>query len=445
MIIKEGDWVIIDENGTKRTFVRLQKLGQTIKIAQKNIPSGPIIGLHYGSVFRITPDTKSLVVLDRPVTTDLTRVTDTAKDNSSLLDLNTENQKLERDDIEAMKNSGQEGSDIIRALISNSSTFDAKTEFSQDKYIKKKTKKYISYVTAMFKKDPERVWNLSMAIALSYANVCAGSKVLVIDGCNGVVTASVLERLGGFGHVLVIDGCNGVVTASVVERLGGFGHVCCSYMEADRVLPQDVCKHLNLTLRQLAGMSGCSIETLEEVKAKPPPAACAEGEADPAKSDAAPMSEDQKNQLAKGSGVFGSRASEEVLATLVHPGFNSCIIAAPKIHYASLMARVMPLLRPSAFFVLLSNTTQNLAECMNGLQNTRQALNMQLQESWLRPYQVLPMRTHPMMMCDGTGGFIMSGIKTESQFGGPPGGHMKRMKQQQKDRNAEGSNKRVRY
>lgn len=39
---------------------------------------------------------------------------------------------------------------------------------------------------------------------------------------------------------------------------------------------------------------------------------------------------------------------------------------------------------------------------------------LQLHESWLRPYQVLPARTHPHMMCDGTGGFILSGIKVVS-------------------------------
>ena len=42
----------------------------------------------------------------------------------------------------------QSGSEIIEELCSNSATFDAKTEFSQDKYKRKKAKKYIVTVTA---------------------------------------------------------------------------------------------------------------------------------------------------------------------------------------------------------------------------------------------------------------------------------------------------------
>lgn len=35
---------------------------------------------------------------------------------------------------------------------------------------------------------------------------------------------------------------------------------------------------------------------------------------------------------------------------------------------------------------------------------------LQLGESWMRPHQVLPMRTHPHMTCSGTGGFVLTGI-----------------------------------
>ena len=41
----------------------------------------------------------------------------------------------------------QSGNEIIEELCSNSSTFESKTEFSQDKYKRKKAKKYIVYVT----------------------------------------------------------------------------------------------------------------------------------------------------------------------------------------------------------------------------------------------------------------------------------------------------------
>ena len=40
----------------------------------------------------------------------------------------------------------------------------------------------------------------------------------------------------------------------------------------------------------------------------------------------------------------------------------------------------------------------------------KQAVSLQLQEPWLREYQVLPGRSHPTMSMLGTGGFLLSGI-----------------------------------
>ena len=39
--------------------------------------------------------------------------------------------------------------------------------------------------------------------------------------------------------------------------------------------------------------------------------------------------------------------------------------------------------------------------------------------------QVLPMRTHPTMNCDGTGGYILSGIKTAPPEAAPSRQHKK--------------------
>lgn len=38
-------------------------------------------------------------------------------------------------------------------------------------------------------------------------------------------------------------------------------------------------------------------------------------------------------------------------------------------------------------------------------------LLVQIQESWWREIQVLPMRTHPTMTTSGTGGYLLTGIR----------------------------------
>jgi tRNA (adenine58-N1)-methyltransferase non-catalytic subunit len=36
---------------------------------------------------------------------------------------------------------------------------------------------------------------------------------------------------------------------------------------------------------------------------------------------------------------------------------------------------------------------------------------MRISETWMREYQVLPLRTHPQMKTSATGGYILNGIK----------------------------------
>jgi hypothetical protein len=65
------------------------------------------------------------------------------RDNRNLFDTSTA-QRLTQDDIERMKKDGAHATEIVGALITQSSTFQGKTEFSKEKYIKKKLNKYHS-------------------------------------------------------------------------------------------------------------------------------------------------------------------------------------------------------------------------------------------------------------------------------------------------------------
>ena len=58
-----------------------------------------------------------------------------------------ENQQLKQSDIEELKLQSH-GVAIVDALASGSATFAGKTEFSQEKWRRKKSKKYLLYATA---------------------------------------------------------------------------------------------------------------------------------------------------------------------------------------------------------------------------------------------------------------------------------------------------------
>jgi tRNA (adenine-N(1)-)-methyltransferase non-catalytic subunit len=91
-------------------------------------------------------------------------------------------------------------------------SFDKKTEYSKEKYLKKKKNKYLAvyqiikptfrmmceyYMQDMMKR---KVLNLRIDILsqiLTYANIAAYRNTLVIESCKGLIVAGVAERMGG--------------------------------------------------------------------------------------------------------------------------------------------------------------------------------------------------------------------------------------------------------
>ena len=67
------------------------------------------------------------------------------RDNRNLVDTSTA-QRLDQTDIQRLKDSGAQASEIVGALITSSKTFKGKTAFSQEKYIKKKLQKLVPFV-----------------------------------------------------------------------------------------------------------------------------------------------------------------------------------------------------------------------------------------------------------------------------------------------------------
>ncbi|KXZ53340.1 hypothetical protein GPECTOR_7g1234 [Gonium pectorale] len=479
-LMQEGDHLVLDVNGEKVSFVQKLKANGTIRVGKYNVPAAPLVGAPYGSLFEVTADGKSLQRVLLPPDDGITRITETERDNSAIFDRNTENQKLTHEEIRELKASGKAGKEIIDALCSNSATFQTKTEFSQDKYKRRKAKKYLTYVTvrkptarivceAFYDKQPERVWHLrhdSLAIMLSLANVAAGARVLVVEHCMGVVTAAAVERLGGLGAVCALQLDERQAPLDAVRQMNlDAGHRSVLFT----ALTSSMLKDRALAVEHAAAAATAPARAAVEMPAVPPAAdavvvpqamdvdsapqeqPAAEGtsaaaggeervegekaghagqrgaaEAEGGDAGPGPSSEGQRQQRGKqqkdgggaggagggGGGGYGSfRPRPEVLNPALESGFDSCLVAHPKCHPTALLAAIWPLLAPSATFAVFCPWSQPLAEALSHLQASRNAVLLQVQESWLRPYQVLPARTHPEMTCSGTGGFILSGIK----------------------------------
>lgn len=241
-IVKDGDTVLLVFADQRQIFALCSKKRWTkghaapLRINKNGYSTHMIVGLSYGSVLEVQgrqlvplPPTEDLLPKFEHVKQD---DTPEVRDNRHLVDNNTA-QQLGYEELTELRRSGVEGSAIVRRIVDHSTSFHTKTDFSQAKYIAKKQMKYqqrcrvvrctgATICEAMYLKDAKRIFNLredTLGQILSYANICAGSQVLVYETCQGIVTGAVAERLGGYGKVLsVYTG----VQPSYLEMVGKF-------------------------------------------------------------------------------------------------------------------------------------------------------------------------------------------------------------------------------
>ncbi|XP_057308812.1 tRNA (adenine(58)-N(1))-methyltransferase non-catalytic subunit TRM6-like [Hydractinia symbiolongicarpus] len=184
-----------------------------------------MIGKPYGTAFKVI-DKKSLEVIDPVLVEEHAEEYENnasinhdeiTQDNRSIVD-NPESQKLSKDEIMSLRDTGKTGEEIVQTLVDNSATFKDRTEFSKAKYIKKKKKKYLAQFVALrpcarllaelyFFKNPNKIMDLrtdSLAQVLTWSNVQANSNVLLMETCQGFVAGAVMERLGAGGSMVQI-------------------------------------------------------------------------------------------------------------------------------------------------------------------------------------------------------------------------------------------------
>ena len=228
-VIRAGDVVIVRMHDDKSTSM-LKVQGEQ-KICRSKVSTKQLVGAPYGSVFQITSDRKLQLVKDDEEDTTLeasgtegleeNSIDNSATgdvipgDNRGYIDTNTA-QKLSNDDIQRLRDSGASGKEIIQSLIANSDTWASKTEFAQEKWLKRKQKKYIRCMRIVkscpatvcevyHTKNKEKICGLrwdSLAQILSAGGIHSGSRVLVFDSVLGLAVGSVAYRLRGKGVVL---------------------------------------------------------------------------------------------------------------------------------------------------------------------------------------------------------------------------------------------------
>lgn len=140
-------------------------------------------------------------------------------DNSGYIDTNTA-QKLTNVDLAQFRAQGVSGTEIIKSLTANSSTFDIKSDFAQEKYIKRKEKRYrrtfqllpanpFTICEAEGVRHRDKVMNLrpdTLAQILGQSGVHAGTHIMVIESMSGMIVGACAYRMQGSGKIIAVYG-----------------------------------------------------------------------------------------------------------------------------------------------------------------------------------------------------------------------------------------------
>lgn len=147
--INEGDYVVVQ----RQAYTKLHRVknGSILFLGAFTVKMSKIIGCKYFDIFQIKniPGSKNLYTLEKVEemnsVSDSLNIKESGRDNRNIPN-NAESQALTKEDIDKLKDEKFCSNSIIGELINNSTTFNMKTGYSQEKYIKKKRKKYFEFI-----------------------------------------------------------------------------------------------------------------------------------------------------------------------------------------------------------------------------------------------------------------------------------------------------------
>ncbi|KAF7792269.1 hypothetical protein EIP86_003305 [Pleurotus ostreatoroseus] len=338
--------------------------------------SGELVGQPYGLNYDIV-DKKLKLAPPRVIQ----EVEDTEATNELIID-NVAVQPLKAEEIDAMKKSGVHASEIIKLQIEQHANYALKTEYSKEKYKKRKEAKYSKGFSTIiptlfnvceywFNKDQNRLRDVrpdTLAQILNLASVHPGGRYLAVDDASGIVVAGILQRLGGTGRLVTITD-----------------------IESPPAYPCAV--HMNFPKEYTSVMTSLNWATADEeytpiVASSEPPAGTYK-------------SEGQRSRLYK----------RKLATDTLMQNREELFAVASQYDPFEILEKLSPYLAGSASIVVHSPHVQILSDLQNKLRDLPGYLGPSLTEGFLRKYQVLPGRTHPMMNMSGSGGFLLHVIK----------------------------------
>eukprot|EP01028_Stygiella_incarcerata_P009492 TRINITY_DN452_c0_g1_i1.p1 TRINITY_DN452_c0_g1~~TRINITY_DN452_c0_g1_i1.p1 ORF type:complete len:467 (+),score=151.71 TRINITY_DN452_c0_g1_i1:181-1581(+) len=383
--IQEGDTAVLRSHDGRWNILRILR-GKTCKMGKHRALVDPLIGLPWGAFFEV--DKGKIVPIEGLPMTEY-RDFDTKSvtgDNRNAVQMSSKEEHVRANQtVLEWKESGISGRELVDKLLERREGHTS-TAFSKEKYRKKKVQKYMnvlqivrptssSMIRLYFAKKPDRFGFLredTLGQILSFANVCCGTQCLVVDAYSSFIAACIAERMQGDGRVLCAQKSTNPDPG--VIPIFGFSPKLLSTIH---LFP------LKLALIALEKEKHDEYVATETGR---------DG-----------GTQDRHRRV-----VEWLRQGSESLVIAAGSGVQMCFLAS------------YPLLVPSGSFAVYCPFIEPILELKDALLTRKAAARLTVTESFLREFQVIPMRTHPNMSLTDSSGYILSGVKLLDEDGKDP-------------------------
>lgn len=439
-IVRPGSYVVVQ----KQSFRKLCKVSEkgTFTLGKEQIEMEQLIGKCYWSTFKMIPSKNgkkniTLILAEKAETSEgLRKGVTSGIDNRSITDDGT-SQKLSKEEIEDLREAGKSSNEIVGCLIENSTSFASKTEYSQEKYIKKKENKYFRYLTILkpsiailqaiyFRQDHSKINCLRMdtlSQILSFCDVKADGQYILYDGGScGLAAAALMSRIGSEtkGNLIHLHPGNQAQMTLVHamnfpdEQLKRMHTVNLYtflrlYHQGENVIIDELAKKYALS-RKLANdvKRKNNDEDENNLNIKRP-----KFEDSSMKADELIVHEDNKiDHTTSLVGTFKMpRWFDETREAVnrIKQSVTQGIAIIGREHPLNIINELLSFLGASRPFVIYHCHREPLQETYVALKQRKDIINLKLFSNFCRGYQVLHNRTHPDIMTNDLGGYLLTG------------------------------------
>ncbi|XP_050425112.1 tRNA (adenine(58)-N(1))-methyltransferase non-catalytic subunit TRM6 [Adelges cooleyi] len=398
--INPGNYLIINKNDTYLIHQISNKA--ILKLNRDVIDLKVAIGQPYSTTYKLEPVSEkkrhyTLVICNDGLKRNQW-LTNGCGTNNKLITDDSTSQLLSTDDIIALKDSGETGQNIVERLLENSKTFQLKTEYAQEKYLKKKAKKYSDYLTIL---KP----TLRLITDILYKQVIPKTIPIRFDTLAQILCRVNLDPSGKY--LLYENGSQGLLQAAFLNQLDDNGRLVHIFSSTTEQNASRAVKSMNFSEIKLKQMTTVHIDELlgtrvaEDVVVEEEDISnCIEKKR---KSDEAYTQVKKKHRpVTSTDGVDFIKSNK----------FDGLVVVCRE-EPTELIKVLLPYLSLSRPFVVYSVYREILVTLYAEFKMRKDIVFLRLTDNFLRCYQVLPNRTHPDVTMDDGGGCLFSGLFVE--------------------------------